>query len=279
MRKRAAQADAALSFEVKLLIDNREVKNANERDFIVTKLTARKVNCEVRPLQLGDFLWIAVMKESGEELVLDHIVERKKLDDFCSSIIDGRYKEQKFRLAHSGLDHPVYLVEGDAKKVKRTYSSIGMDTLESAMASIHVQDGFVVRQTDNMEQTLDYLELLTLQLRHSYAKNASRLSTAPTMQQFAVRSSKSKNLTVNDIFAKQLLQVRGCSPERALAIVMRYSTPMALYSAYAERKLEGANESELQALFAVWIEPHSGRRFGPVFSRELYTHFYAGSEL
>lgn len=30
-----------------------------------------------------------------EELVLDHIVERKRLDDLCSSIIDGRFREQK----------------------------------------------------------------------------------------------------------------------------------------------------------------------------------------
>lgn len=29
------------------------------------------------------------------DLVLDYIVERKRMDDFCSSIIDGRYKEQK----------------------------------------------------------------------------------------------------------------------------------------------------------------------------------------
>lgn len=32
------------------------------------------------------------------ELVLDHIVERKRLDDLCSSIIDGRFREQKVPL-------------------------------------------------------------------------------------------------------------------------------------------------------------------------------------
>jgi hypothetical protein len=29
------------------------------------------------------------------ELVLDYIVERKRMDDLCSSIKDGRFKEQK----------------------------------------------------------------------------------------------------------------------------------------------------------------------------------------
>lgn len=31
----------------------------------------------------------------GRELVLDYIIERKRIDDLCSSIIDGRFKEQK----------------------------------------------------------------------------------------------------------------------------------------------------------------------------------------
>jgi crossover junction endonuclease MUS81 len=29
------------------------------------------------------------------ELVMDYIVERKRMDDLCSSIKDGRFKEQK----------------------------------------------------------------------------------------------------------------------------------------------------------------------------------------
>lgn len=43
----------------------------------------------------------------GRELVLDYIVERKRIDDLCGSIIDGRFREQKvgacrkFRLSPS----------------------------------------------------------------------------------------------------------------------------------------------------------------------------------
>ena len=29
------------------------------------------------------------------ELVLDYVIERKRMDDLCSSIKDGRFKEQK----------------------------------------------------------------------------------------------------------------------------------------------------------------------------------------
>ena len=31
----------------------------------------------------------------ARELVLDYIVERKRMDDLCGSIIDGRFREQK----------------------------------------------------------------------------------------------------------------------------------------------------------------------------------------
>lgn len=30
-----------------------------------------------------------------KELVLDYIIERKRIDDLCGSIIDGRFREQK----------------------------------------------------------------------------------------------------------------------------------------------------------------------------------------
>ncbi len=44
--------------------------------------------------------------------ILDYVVERKKADDLISSIHDGRYKEQKFRLKNSGFKTVYYLFEG-----------------------------------------------------------------------------------------------------------------------------------------------------------------------
>lgn len=44
--------------------------------------------------------------------MLDFIVERKKADDLASSIIDGRYKDQKYRLKNSGISNIYYIYEG-----------------------------------------------------------------------------------------------------------------------------------------------------------------------
>ena len=48
----------------------------------------------MRALPVGDCLWVA-RTPAGEEYVLDYIVERKRLEDLCASLVDGRYKEQK----------------------------------------------------------------------------------------------------------------------------------------------------------------------------------------
>lgn len=98
---------------------------------------------------MGDFAWVA--KERGSvdgrapprELVLPHVAERKRVDDLKSSIFDGRYKEQKWRMARSGVAGAVYVVEEFAKS-KAAWGSgahgkgFNMDTIESAIISTAV---------------------------------------------------------------------------------------------------------------------------------------------
>lgn len=43
---------------------------------------------------------------------MDCVVERKTVNDLASSIVDGRYEEQKHRLKGCGVKNCVYLVEG-----------------------------------------------------------------------------------------------------------------------------------------------------------------------
>ena len=107
------------SYTIHLLIDSREVRTKRDRDHIVKELLDSGIAAEQRVLPLGDALWIARLKpaymnrlrqgnadDTGQfsaEIMLDHIVERKRLDDLISSIKDGRFREQKFRLRRSGI--------------------------------------------------------------------------------------------------------------------------------------------------------------------------------
>lgn len=93
------------SFEITLILDNREVKSQKDRDFVYNALKKRQINVEQRSLVLGDVLWVAKCHlRAGamvnHECVLDYILERKRLDDLCQSIKDGRFHEQKVRCSN-----------------------------------------------------------------------------------------------------------------------------------------------------------------------------------
>jgi hypothetical protein len=88
------------TYDIILLIDVREVKNKRDEDALRKELSEKGINVEVKNLNLGDMLWIARsrsphLRADEKECVLDYVVERKRLDDLCGSIRDGRYDEQK----------------------------------------------------------------------------------------------------------------------------------------------------------------------------------------
>lgn len=56
----------------------------------------------MRQLELGDVLWVG-RTTTGEEVVLDYVIERKIVTDLCASIMDGRYKGMFFFLAPANL--------------------------------------------------------------------------------------------------------------------------------------------------------------------------------
>lgn len=86
------------TYEIVLVVDSREIESRSSRDKITETLLSKGVKVETRALRLGDMCWIARridgMGGEEDECVLDYVVERKRLDDLCSSIKDGRYTEQ-----------------------------------------------------------------------------------------------------------------------------------------------------------------------------------------
>ncbi|NWI43443.1 MUS81 endonuclease, partial [Picathartes gymnocephalus] len=97
----------------------------------------------LRRLHVGDFLWVAREKDpptghAPRELALDVVVERKSAADLGNSLRDGRYREQKFRLRHSGLRCPIYLLEepGEGEPLP-----LPLPTLRQAAANTQVPPG------------------------------------------------------------------------------------------------------------------------------------------
>lgn len=103
------------SFQVYLVVDSREgTREAGKRVELCEKMEREGVRVDGKMMPLGDMIWVArrvdpVTKRptGADDVVLDAIVERKRLDDLCNSIIDGRYVGQKVRLAcfHDSRTH------------------------------------------------------------------------------------------------------------------------------------------------------------------------------
>jgi ERCC4-type nuclease len=71
------------SAELVLVVDGREDRSASGRaKSIGEHLTKRSVKYEMRPLTVGDYLWVLKLGSGAEkEMVLDYVVERKTWDD------------------------------------------------------------------------------------------------------------------------------------------------------------------------------------------------------
>lgn len=167
------------------IIDEREKGPNSDRSFMVNRLSQLGVLCERRVLAIGDMMWIARSKwYPTVEVVLNCIVERKRMSDLASSITEPRYKEQRSRLKRTGLSRIVYLVEGQFREIQtpsylksgsgskpppwmnnqssRITHGIGQTELESAMCILNTVFGFFVQRTMSPEMSMKFLRNLSI---------------------------------------------------------------------------------------------------------------------
>ncbi len=71
----------------------------------------------------------------------------------ASSIIDGRYKDQKYRLKNCGMQNVFYLFEGHITNL----SIKNPKELENALLKTRVMDKFKIIQTQNINESLNFL--------------------------------------------------------------------------------------------------------------------------
>jgi ERCC4-type nuclease len=112
----------------------------------------KEITFSVESLPIGDVVFVD--DQTGEEKIL---IERKTIQDLNSSIKDGRYEEQSFRLNGSNVhNHNIfYIIEGDMNHIKNTfkYSTVDKKMIFSAMFSLQYYKGFSVLRTMNIDET------------------------------------------------------------------------------------------------------------------------------
>ncbi|KAK0104821.1 Crossover junction endonuclease mus81 [Cadophora gregata] len=248
-------------FSVELVLDIREIRAKSDRDYMQKNLTSAGVKPIMRAMSLGDVLWVAKLHDpgllkrrgaEGDEVLLDYVVERKRLDDLIGSIKDGRFHEQKFRLRKSGIKNVIYIIEEMAHAADRYEEAVA-----SAIASTQVVNGYFVKKTQKMDDTIRYLVSMTKILKDKYetkplnlipTKNITTTNYLPLLEDlskkqpgtdyhitydaFADISSKSGNSTLRDVYLKMLMCIRGVTGEKALEIQKRWKTPVDFLDAY-----------------------------------------------
>ncbi|XP_033630901.1 crossover junction endonuclease MUS81-like [Asterias rubens] len=286
------------TFDIVLCVDSCETSGGQvktRKQLLLPELQRNGVTLDVRKLQVGDFLWIArekrvpvpgmIQMPTSRELVLDYVVERKRMDDLCGSILDGRFKEQKFRLKQCGLRKPIYLIE-DFGSID--HLSIPASTLRQATVNTQVVDGFFVKHTRDNKESVAYLTVMTRYLQGYYSNKTLEayrrddmvnLPSNPsltnptqrlmTFKEFNQSSVKNKNTTITETFAKQLLQFSGLTAEKALAITQRYKTPSDLVDAYRACAMEKDKEKLLANMKFGKLQ----RNMGPVLSRMVHMFY------
>ena len=111
------------------------------------------IEIESKQLDLGDLI---VCDDDNNELL---IIERKTLTDLASSIRDGRYSEQSYRLNKESLHNHnvVYLIEGKMENYRDKYTKIKSQTLYVTMGCIQYYKGFSVMRTSGILETAEYI--------------------------------------------------------------------------------------------------------------------------
>jgi ERCC4-type nuclease len=208
------------------------------------------IELEICNLPIGD---IILCDDNEVEKV---IVERKSLSDLASSIKDGRYEEQSYRL--NGISHPnhniMYIIEGEMNKVNSFKTRIDKSVLYSAIFSLNYYKGFSVLRSQNLEETAIMICHMTYKLKKGIIGNLKpyydsliqenssdkaagiqSLQTPETLENsensgikeekeycHVVKRVKKENITTDNIGEIMLCQIPGISSITAIAIMAQF---------------------------------------------------------
>ena len=194
--------------------------DTREKDlYNLCKLEAENVIFET--LDVGDI--IICDNEDNEKV----IIERKTLYDLASSIKDGRYAEQSFRLNNCKLHnhHIIYLVEGNLEKYNPRRGRLEKSALISAFTTITYFKGFSLHRTDNLSETAEFILGYTKKLEKTNKLSYYETENSNKDNYVEVTSRvKRDNITQDNIGAIMLSQIPRVSPTIALTIMEKYKT-------------------------------------------------------
>jgi ERCC4-type nuclease len=203
-----------------LVIDNREKA-------LITKLREKQIDFEIKQLDIGDIQFL----NSVGEIAL--IFERKTINDLSSSILDGRYKEQGFRLdKHPLHNHNIfYIIEGNICYFNSKSKKITSDTLYSSLCSICYQKGFSLIRSNHVDETLTFLLIFfnkfktKKEFKSYYLEQSKDTNTKQETDYIeTIKLTKQNLVTKENIETIMLMQIPKVSATMAKIVIEKYKT-------------------------------------------------------
>ena len=193
---------------MKIILDCREQRLERALKTILEERSKKNssMNIELTSenLTIGD---VHILNDQNE---LVSIIERKTIKDLLSSLRDGRYNEQSFRLNECELDNKriCYLLEGIPMLENK-------NTVNGCMISLAINKGFTLLTSKNIDETAQLLIKMCEKVdMTSVKKNYSE----------TVNISKKSKITRENIHVIMLTQIPSVSMKIANIICDQYKT-------------------------------------------------------
>lgn len=254
-----------------VIIDIREIK-------LIEQLKNLSFVFTTKSLDIGD-----IMITQDEIPFL--IIERKTIDDLKSSVVDGRLREQRYRLLNaSGLPSSriMYIVEGDFQPKSRRLISltgehrgVSNSTVVGSIINMLFRDNIKVYRTNSIEETADFIVKLFSKVgdkeiffEEKKEDTEEKSEPQPVSYTSVVDKKKKNNMTPKVWFICQLSMIPQISDTIATAITTVYPTLLSLITAY-QNTIEEERPSLLSSI-TYDLSTGKKRKIGIKISERVY---------
>lgn len=208
---------------MKIIIDCRETKLIEACQSI-----SKDIDIITKNLELGD---IIIQNDNDEDKI---IIERKTITDLISSITDGRYNEQSFRL--NSLENEnhniIYLIEGSTRNLTNKKQMV-----YSSMFSLNYFKGFSVHRSENINESA----YIILNMANKLNKEKDKISYYPKNgireekdYVSVIKKKKNENITKDNFMDIVLCQIPTINEVTANVISKEFKTLLNLMNQLKE---------------------------------------------
>jgi len=235
------------------------------------KLETLKKECghivfNIEQLDIGDIIY-----KNDDKIIC--LIERKTIEDYIASIVDGRSKNQSIRIRQLKKENEnikiIYLIEGNQSlKEYKFRGGVSRDSLYSSFINRVIKDNFTIYRTEDIVDTC----LIFAKIYDKLVENLSQSENIKdeTLEYLkTIKLAKKENMTPTNCFLCQLSQIPGVSIDVAKIISNVYPTMYNLIIKYSQLLNEDDKDNMLSEL-KIPIANNKHKRLGKVLSKRIY---------